>query len=151
MSIKIKHEGYSMGNDDLQIDSGTGVIDGLKSDIKSATALLNKFGLIPGKSMLHSNFAAYGNQFGALSVNDFENMAVMLLNRAKQQAKNPDYSIVNFPDGRIGADFRGEVRGIYSSKGKPLAFFKPDYSQLGYSSRERELDAWRKGKSLFYA
>lgn len=136
---------------DLTRQDSSGVIDGIKDDIKSAAGLLNKFGLIPGKSMLHRNFAVFGAQFGAVNFNDFESMAVMLFNRAHQQKNNPDYSVVQFADGRIGVDFKGEIRGIYSSKGKALAFFKPDYMQLGYTSRERELSDWRKGKSLFYA
>lgn len=131
--------------------AGSAFIHSLKTELKTATSVLNNLGLIPGKSMLWHNFQTYGSQLGAIDFNDFENIACVFFERAYQNSDNPDYSIVRFFDGRIGIDYKGELRGIYSIKHRPLAFFRPDFKQLGYSSKDRELADWRKGKSVFYA
>ncbi|MBN8532400.1 MAG: hypothetical protein J0L97_11160, partial [Alphaproteobacteria bacterium] len=57
---------------------------------------------------------------------------------------------IRLPGSRIAIDFRGERRGIFLKDGTPLAFFRPDYREQGYQSKEEEMRDWRSGKVAEY-
>lgn len=125
-------------------------VNHFQSGMQELKLVINNLGISSKKAPLRHNFMKYGVHFGAINFSDYENIARLFGERARA-SNSSDYSIIELPGGRVGVDFRGEVRGIYLRDGTPLAFFKPDYKQLGYSSKERELSDWRSGKSMFYA
>ncbi len=99
---------------------------------------------------LRDNFEQYGELFGVYSFRDFKTMAKKFLEEALA-SKDPKYTIVRLPENKVGVDYNCEFRGVYDRDGQPVAFFRPNYVQLGYPNKERELEDWKSGKTYLPA
>ena len=95
------------------------------------------------------NFDRFGRDLEAKDLRDFDAMARKFYDEGLKSS-DPLYSVVLLPKHRCGIDYNGEFRGIYESDGKPLAFFKPNFRELGYSSKDDELKDWRSGANSKY-
>ena len=118
----------------------------LKNEMRQASSLLRRIGLLSEKDALGANFRRFGPEFGAYDYDEFETMARDFYTEGKD-SDDPYYTIVEMSDNRVAIDYNGEKRGVYDKSGNPLAFFRPNFHQLGYNSKSQELDAFRSGYS----
>jgi hypothetical protein len=91
---------------------------------------------------LRENFEKYGAEFGVFNIREFENMA----RRFYKDALNSNdslYTVILMPRHRSGIDYNGSYRGIYEADGTPIAFFRPNYREQGFNSKDEELRFWR--------
>lgn len=117
---------------------------------KAIGDLANALGIKPSVSEnLKRNFERFGREVEAKDIRDFEAMAHKFYDEGLKSS-DPLYTVVLLPKHRCGIDYNGEFRGIYESDGKPLAFFRPNFRELGYLSKDEELADWRSGKSGRY-
>lgn len=98
---------------------------------------------------LKKNFERYGRDMGAKDLRDFEAMARKFYDEGLKSS-DPLYSVVLLPKHRCGIDYNGEFRGIYESDGRPIGFFRPNHRELGYVSKDEELEEWKSGRSARY-
>ena len=49
------------------------------------------------------------------------------------------FTVIDLPRSKKAVDFQGKIRGVYNAEGQQIAFFKPDYQQLGYRTLQEEL------------
>ncbi len=113
-----------------------------QNEIKQASSLLSRIRLTMDTSPLGANFRRYGSSFGTYDYDAFIALAKKFFTDGKHSS-DPLYSVVEMADGRIAVDYNGEVRGIFTAKGKPLAFFRPDYTQAGFQSKHEEILAFQ--------
>lgn len=103
---------------------------------REASQMLHKLGL-GDSSMMMANFRTYGASMGFYEYNDYVSYASRIF---KEAMSNPEgFTVINLPRNRTAIDFQGKLRGVYNQFGEPIAFFKPDYQQLGYSTLQEEL------------
>lgn len=95
------------------------------------------------------NFQNYGVEFGVYSMDDFDAMARKFYEEGLKSS-DPLFTVILLPKHRCGIDYNGEYRGIYEPNGTPIAFFRPNFRQFGYRSKEEELNDWRSGKNAAY-
>lgn len=91
-----------------------------------------------------ANYHRFGSEFGAHSVEEFVAMAKKFYKEALNN-HNKMYTLVLLPKHRAGIDFDSTYRGIYEADGTPVAFFRPNFRELGYNSKDEEMAAWKKG------
>lgn len=122
---------------------------GLNDEIKEFKSILGRIRLTAQTNALGANYRKFGTTFGTYDYDAFVEKAGFFFHDAKRMAAdNPSYTIIDMADGRIAIDYNAEVRGIYTSKGKPLAFYRPDYRQWGYNNKDDELLAFKLGKNV---
>lgn len=114
----------------------------LRSEVRKASQLLKRMGFSSSGSVLGANFRAYGRSFGVFDFQEFQMHARGFYEDALANAE-PGYTILNLPNGRKAVDFRGEVRGIFSAEGEPLAYFRPNYKVLGFANPQDEIRAFK--------
>ncbi len=103
---------------------------------REASQLMHKLGL-GDKNMLAANFRTYGASMGFYDYDEYAQYAARIY---KEAMNNPSgFTIINLPRNRKAIDFQGKLRGVYNQFGEPIAFFKPDYQQLGYGTLQEEL------------
>lgn len=103
---------------------------------REASQLLNKLGL-GDQNMMGANFRAHGAQMGLYDFEDYVKYAERIYREA--MANPQGFTIIDLPRKRKAIDFQGKIRGVYNQYGEPIAFFKPDYQQLGYRNLQEEL------------
>lgn len=96
----------------------------------------------PGGAM-GDNFRLYGASFGVHDFDEFADLARSFFMEA-MVSDDPGYTVIDMPKGRKLVDYDGNVRGIYDKSGTPLAFFRPNYRQLGYANKDQELEDIRR-------
>ena len=131
------------------LDTIRHTIGAVRNQLRDSGTLLRRVGFLPTKTFIHENFHHYGDSFNVASAQEYTELAIKLYNDAKAQSgEGSHYSVIEVGYGRVAIDCNGEMRGIFSLEGKPLAFFRPDYRQLGFSSKQEELEAFRKGATF---
>ncbi len=121
---------------------------GLSEDVKQFKSLLGRVRLTADTSTLGANFRKFGPSFSVYEFDAFVEKAREFFADG-MESTDPYYTVIEMPDNRIAIDYNGDIRGIFTRKGKPLAFFRPDYYQSGYRSKNDELADFKKGKNLF--
>lgn len=116
-------------------------------EVNESYSLMQRIRHAPGSSAIGANFRKFGPSFGTYDFEDFLERAHEFFQDA-MESDDPKYSRVDMGPDRVGIDYNGEIRGMFTRKGKPLAFFRPDFHQLGYASRSEELAAFRAGRAL---
>ena len=107
---------------------------------REASNVLDKLGL-SDQNMMAANFRAYGAQMGFYDFDEFQQYAARIY---KEATHNPGgFTVMDLPRNRKAIDFQGKLRGVYNQYGEPIAFFKPDYQQLGYRTLQEELSEFR--------
>ena len=128
----------------------TRVFRSLSEEVKEAKSIIRRIRLTADSSALGANFRAYGATFNVYDFSDFVERAREFYHDGFSSA-DPNYSVVEMPNNRVAIDYRGEIRGIFTRKGKPLAFFRPDFRQSGYVSKAAELADFRKGRNILFS
>lgn len=124
--------------------------EGLRDQWSEAVTTLEELYRPSQRSALRDNFKQYGAAFGVYNFTDFRTMARRFYEDALE-SNDPGYTIVQMSKHTIGIDYQGEMRGIYSGRdGEPIAFFRPNFAELGYSSKQQELEDWKKGKAVWH-
>ncbi len=103
---------------------------------REASQLLFKMGL-GDQNMMAANFRAHGAQLGFYDFEDYVKYAERIYREAMSNPQG--FTVIDLPRKRKAIDFQGKLRGVYNQYGEPIAFFKPDYQQLGYQSLQEEL------------
>lgn len=111
--------------------------------------LKNAFRVSNRNLTLGHNFRKYGLEFGVHDYDEFINKARKFYFTALN-SEEEGYTILRLSRHRVAIDYKGEMRGVYDGHGEPLAFFRPDYHELGYDTPEHELDDFRAGKSPLF-
>lgn len=107
---------------------------------REASQLMVKLGL-GDENMMASNFRSYGASMGIYDFDDYVGYAARIY---KEAMKNPGgFTVIDLPRNKKAIDFQGKMRGVYNQFGEPIAFFKPDYQQLGYKTLQEELRDFR--------
>lgn len=99
---------------------------------------------------LGANFRKFGPSFGAYDYEDFVELAQKFYHEA-MNSDDSSYSVVRLGDGRIAIDCNAEIRAVYDKDGTPIAFFRPDFKQLGYQNKVQELEDFRNGTNIAYS
>ena len=120
---------------------------GLNEEIKEAGSLLRRIRLRADTSAIGANFPKFGSSFGVYDFDAFVALASKFYQEA-MASENAFYTKVSLESGHIAVDYDSEIRGVFTKKGKPLAFFRPDYKQQGYTSKCAELQAFRAGRNI---
>lgn len=103
---------------------------------REASQLMVKLGL-GDQNMMQANFRSYGHDMG---FNDEESFVSYAKRIYKEAMDNPTgFTVIDLPRHKKAVDFQGKLRGVYNAEGEPIAFFKPDYQQLGYRTLQEEL------------
>ncbi len=112
----------------------------------------NLMGLLisSGTGPLGHNFRTYGTSFHAHDYNEFAALARKFYNDAMAAEGDPAYTSVKMSGKRIAIDYKGEVRGVYDRYGRPIAFFRPNFVDFGYTSKEKELADFRAGENAAF-
>lgn len=110
----------------------------------------SKIGFGSHSNALGANFRKFGPSFGAYEYDDYIRLAQKFFHEGID-SDDALYSVKRYADGRIAIDYNGEIRGVYTRAGKPLAFFRPDFRQLGYPNKSQELQAFRSGHNELLA
>lgn len=121
--------------------------DGLSNEVKDAGMLLQRIRLTTDTTPLGANFRKYGPSFGTYEYDAFIRRAKDFFKEG-MASQDSQYTRVALGDDRVAIDYNSEIRGVFTGRGRPLAFFRPDYKELGYPSRSAELAAFKAGKSL---
>jgi len=103
---------------------------------KESSQIAAKLGMA-SQSMMGANFRTYGSNMGIYEFDDYVIYARRIY--AEAMANPSGFTIIELPNGGKAVDFQGKLRGVYDVSGEPMAFFKPDYQQLGYADAEEEL------------
>jgi hypothetical protein len=120
----------------------------LKEEMQQFTSLL-KNATASRSTPLGDNFRKFGPSFGVYEYDDFVELAQKFYHEG-MNTMDSMYSVISLSSGRTAIDFNGEIRAVYDKFGSPIAFFRPDYKQLGYSSKIQELQDFRDGKNIAY-
>jgi len=123
--------------------------DGLSEEVKEFKSLLQRIGLNRDTSALGANFRKYGHTFGTYDFSDFVERAKEFYDKGIQSG-DPYYTVVELSGDRVAIDYNCEVRGIFTREGKPLAFFRHDFRQFGYTSKAAELEDFRQGERVLF-
>lgn len=109
----------------------------LISAVKKETGgLLAKLGL-RADDMMMANFRIHGSAMGFHDFQDYRAYAVRIYNEAQ---KNPEaFTVVELPKGKTAIDFQGKLRGVYDQFGEPIAFFRPEPTEMGYKDAADEM------------
>lgn len=103
---------------------------------REASQLMVKLGL-GDQNMMQANFRSYG---AAMGLRDMDSFVAYARRIYKEAQDNPQgFTVIDLPRGKKAVDFQGKIRGVYNVEGEPIAFFKPDYQQLGYRTLQEEL------------
>ncbi len=103
---------------------------------REASQLMVKLGL-GDQNMMQANFRSYGE---AMGLRDFDSFIAYARRIYREAQENPQgFTIINLPKSKKAIDFQGKIRGVYTQDGEPVAFFRPDYQQLGYRTLQEEL------------
>jgi hypothetical protein len=121
----------------------------LKKVRKDTEALMVRLGLLSSHDMMGANYRTYGKEFGTLEFEDFIELAKRIYREA--EANPGGFTIIELPRGRKAIDFQGKMRGVYDFDGDPIAFYKPDYVGLGYSTPQEELEDFKAGVRTAFA
>jgi len=89
------------------------------------------------------NYRLYGASFGVYDYEEFVDLARSFFMES-MMSDDPAYTVIEMPKGRKLVDYDGNVRGIYDRSGAPVAFFRPNYRQLGYANKDQELEDIRR-------
>jgi hypothetical protein len=121
--------------------------NGLSEEISEFKSIIGRIRLTSDTSAIGANFRKFGPSFGTY---DFDAFLVKAKEFHAQaiNSKDPLYNIVDAGNNRIAIDYNCELRGIFTHKGKPLAFFRFDYSQFGYRSKSDALEDFKRGKDI---
>lgn len=122
--------------------------NGLNEEIKEFRSVLGRIRLTADSSAIGANYRTFGTAFGAYDFDVFMDKAREFYKQGSASS-DPLFTIINMSKGRIAIDYDGETRGIYTRRGKPLAFFKPDFRRSGYRTKADELADFRHGLVLF--
>ena len=122
-----------------------GIMTALKEELKEASILFRRVNSHRGENILGFNFRKFGADFGVYDFDEFVEKARGFYREAANSG-DPGFSVVDLPDGRKAIDKDGEMRGIFNEEGEPIAFFRPDFRELGYDDKEQELADFRAGK-----
>ena len=109
--------------------------------------ILQKLRITGNQSALASNYRTYGSSFEVTSFEDFIETAIDFYHDA-MASDDPYYTKVKLPGNRVAIDYNSEVRGVFSRRGRPFAFFRPDYHALGFANRQEELEVFKSGKGI---
>lgn len=109
-------------------------------------ALLGRVNYKSNGNPLGVNFRRFGPSFGTYDFDAFIEYAKRFY-REGLHSNDSLYTVVEM-DGRTAIDYNGEIRGIYTERGRPLAFFRPDYRAAGYRSKSEELEGFKNGKDV---
>ena len=120
---------------------------GLGGEIREAGSLLRRANYKLDSSALGINFRKFGPSFEAYEFDAFVEQAKQFYKKGIHSS-DPLYTVVDLPGGRMAIDYNGEIRGIYTEKGRPLAYFRPDYRSAGYRNKAEELEDYIKGKTI---
>lgn len=123
---------------------------GLSQEIREARSIIRNVRLGADSSPLGANFRRFGSSFDVYDFSDFADKAKEFY-RQGIDSENPDYTVVELPGNRVAIDYNGEIRGIYTRKGKPIAFFRHDFRQAGYASKSAELEDFKKGRHILFS
>ena len=118
------------------------LIEMLREEFGEVGSLIRRFRHSPSTSTLGANFRNYGPALGAYDFDAFIDMAEEFYEEGIH-SDDPSYTVIRMNGDRVAIDKNGEKRGIYTRKGKPVAFFKPDFRASGYTSKEEEISAFR--------
>ena len=119
----------------------------------SISDLLEGFGLWNQSSAddtLTLNYLTCGTEMGCAGYDEFVRYAKRFFDEASAAVmKNKEgYTRVYLNSSRIALDRNGQVRGIYTPNGKPVAFFKPNFKSAGFFSPEEELQAFKQSGTI---
>lgn len=92
---------------------------------------------------LRANFERYGREMEATNLEEFSMMAKDFLATASRPGVF-GYTFLKLSKDVFAVDYQGEIRGIYRRNGLPIAFFKPNFKEMGFGSKEEELETWKK-------
>lgn len=125
------------------------IAEGLRDQLTETVSSLEELYRPSQRSALRDNFKQYGSAFGVYNYSDFREMARRFYEDALT-SKDSLYTIIQLSKHTIGIDYNGDMRGIYNARdGDPIAFFKPNFAALGYSSKQQEIEDWKKGKAVW--
>jgi len=124
--------------------------NGLSGEVKEFKSILGRIRLTSDTSAIGANFRKYGASFSTYDFDAFVEKAKEFYAKATDSTDSL-YTLVEMPGKRIAIDYNGEIRGIFTLKGKPLAFFRPDYRLSGYASKAAELDDFRHGRNVLFS
>ena len=124
--------------------------NGFGEEVREFKSIMRRIRLTADSSAIGANFRQYGASFGTYDFDAFVKRAREFFDQA-MKSRTDGFIIVSVPNNRIAIDFNGEMRGIFSLKGKPLAFFRPDYRASGYASKSDELNDFRRGRNVLFS
>ncbi len=123
-------------------------IESLKEEMQQFASLLRS-ATTSRSNTLGDNFRKFGASFGVYEYEDFVQLAQKFYHEG-MNATDSHYSVISLSGGRAAIDYNGEIRAVYDKFGQPIAFFRPDYKQMGYASKLQELQDFRDGKNIAY-
>ncbi len=115
---------------------------GVSEEIREVKSLLSRMSTPSENSALGANFRKFGTSFGTYDFDAFLDLSRNFYTEG-MVSRDPLYTLIHMRGNRIAIDYNGEIRGIFSNKGTPLAFYRPDFRQLGYANKGEELAAFR--------
>jgi pyocin large subunit-like protein len=124
--------------------------NGLSEEIQDFKSIIRRIRLTADTSALGANYRRYGPSFGVYDFGDYVKKAREFY-QAGVKSEDPYYTVVELPGNRVAIDYNCELRGIFTSKGKPLAFFRHDFRNSGYESRAAELEDFKRGKHVLFS
>jgi pyocin large subunit-like protein len=123
--------------------------NGFSEEVKEFRSILRRIRLTADTGALGANFRKFGVSFNTYEYDAFVKKARAFFKEA-EGSDDPLFTVIDMPGNRIAIDYNGDRRGIFTRKGKPLAFFRPDFRQLGYASKEAELEDFRRGRNVLF-
>jgi pyocin large subunit-like protein len=123
---------------------------GFQQEIKEFTSIVRRIRLTSDTSAIGANYRKFGLSFGTYDFDAFVQKAREFFAQA-HESDDPHFTVLELKGHRIAIDYNGEIRGIFTRRGKPLAFFRPDYQQLGYLSRDAELADFKNGRNVLFS
>ena len=123
---------------------------GFSEEVREFKSIIGRIRLTSDTTALGANFRKFGSSFNTYDFDAFADMARDFYEEGIM-SEDPLFTVLKISGNRVAIDYNGEVRGIFTHKGKPLAFFRPDFHQSGYTSKAAELDDFRRGKNVLFS
>jgi hypothetical protein len=124
--------------------------NGLGEEVREFKSVIRRIRLVSDTSALGANFRKFGASFNTYDFDAFTEKAREFYEDGIESV-DPLYTVVHLEGNRVAIDYNCTIRGIYTHKGKPLAFFRPDYHQAGYRSKTAELADFRLGRNVLFS
>ena len=123
--------------------------NGFSEEVRDFKSVIRRIRLTTDTSPLGANYRKFGPTFGTYDFSDFVAKAKEFY-KTGISSQDPNYTVVDLSGGRVAIDYNCEMRGIFTGKGKPIAFFRHDFRQTGYVSKADELEDFKSGKHVLF-